>query len=385
MGVSLKLCVLFAGWTASMFAGAFAMASGEYVSSPQSEGQRAQPAHSGSDRNRSWVQPGEFSTNRFGESTSPSDGGAPLIVSRFGYRFAERDTAHFRLMCRTPNGPASVLTEAGALLERTYRQFYVEFQRAGFKVVPAEDRLAWLVFDNPEQYRDFARRADGMDSPYLESYYSAKTNQVVLMYTSARLGRPWPEPPRNAGRIINVLTPELAGMDRQSPDDSEHETGRILDVRRTVHEAAHLLAFNSGLQKRGVMYPLWVSEGLATSFESDSVESTGMARENLRRLRQLRRAHEDGRLVSLEAFVTLVRIPPDPATANDLYAQAWGLFDFLFKNRRTELRNYMGALTQVGAEPRGTEVMLREFTDAFGSLERLDASWLQYLDSSRAP
>ena len=88
--------------------------------------------------------------------------------------------------------------------------------------------------------------------------------------------------------------------------------------------------------------------------------------------------------MSLEAFVVLVRIPPSRAAANDLYAQAWGLFNFLFENRRTELRNYLSSLTQVEAEPRANETMLREFADAFGSLEPLDRSWLQYLESSRA-
>lgn len=348
-----------------MFAGASAMASGEYVASPQNDGQLAR--------------------STFGGFASSSDGGAPLSVSRFGYSFAEHDTAHFRLMYRTRKCPASVLMETGDLLERTYRQFYAEFKKAGFKLEPVKDRLAWLVFDNQEQYRDFARVADGMDSPYLESYYSAKTNQVVLMLTSALLGRPRRETPRDHDRIIGSLEPELAGMDHQLPDDDRHEMGGILDVRRAVHEATHLLAFNSGLQKRGVMYPLWVSEGLATNFESDSVESAGMARENLRRLRQLRQAHEDGRLMSLEGFVTLVSIPPSrAATVNDLYAQAWGLFSFLFKNRRMELRYYISSLAQVGTEPRETKVMLREFTDAFGSLERIERSWLRYLESSPA-
>jgi hypothetical protein len=118
------------------------------------------------------------------------------------------------------------------------------------------------------------------------------------------------------------------------------------------------------------------------SVGSVSVDAeTRQARENLHRLRQLRQAREDGHLMQLEEFVTLVLIPPSgAATANERYAQAWGLFNFLFRNRRTELGNYLSSLTQVETEPRPAEVMLREFTDALGSIEGLDRSWLQHLE-----
>jgi hypothetical protein len=354
MRLLLRWCVLVTAWSATAFAGASAMASGPCDPS-------------------SWSR-----------STT---GTAPTTVSRLGYRFSRRDTPHFRLMCLATNCPSSVQAETGDLLERTYQRFYAEFKRAGFELVPVEARLDWFVFDNPEQYRDFARRADGMDSPYLESYYSVKSNQVVVLQTSAAPGRPGRENQPDPGRTLDLLKPGLAAMDRQltGEHDREHATGGRLDVRRAVHEAAHLLAFNSGLQKPGVTYPLWVSEGLATSMESDSVESVGLNRENFRRLRQLRQARQDGRLMPLEEFVTLVQIAPgQAAAANDLYAQAWGLFNFLLNNRRTELRNYLRSVQQAEPEPRPTQTMLREFTDAFGSLERLDQSWRQYLESSPA-
>ena len=52
----------------------------------------------------------------------------------------------------------------------------------------------------------------------------------------------------------------------QSTDWSETE-------RTIVHEAVHQLAYNSTLQRRMADNPYWVSEGLATYFESPDLNS----------------------------------------------------------------------------------------------------------------
>jgi len=57
MSVPLRLCALLVGWSASMFAGASALASGELASSSQNDGQFAQSTQGGSSRNRGWIRP----------------------------------------------------------------------------------------------------------------------------------------------------------------------------------------------------------------------------------------------------------------------------------------------------------------------------------------
>jgi hypothetical protein len=162
--------------------------------------------------------------------------------------------------------------------------------------------------------------------------------------------------------------------------DGPHRDGGMLDIRRAVHEAAHQLAFNSGLQARGVMYPLWVSEGLATNFECDTTAGIGVGRDNPPRRRQLLRACDAGRLMDLDEFVTMVQIPVGGrASPNDLYAQAWGMFNFLFRNHRSELRSYLGTLARAEQGSRDPEVMEAEFAGAFGSTSRLRESWSEYL------
>jgi len=298
----------------------------------------------------------------------------------FGYEFAEHLTTHFQLMYRPQGISADIAGKTGELLEEAHRVFFEQFGEAGFALNAIDTQLPWFVFNDPSQYYDFARAADGMDAASLESYYAARSNRVVLMQAGG--ARSWNYHGQSGTNdAFESRAMSLAGMD---PDHSwKGGAGDgLLDVRRTVHEAAHQLAFNSGLQTRGVMYPLWVSEGLATNFESDTLAGIGVAGENPPRQRQLLRAYASGRLMPLEDFITLVNIRPGgPYSANDLYAQSWAFFRFLFKTRQAALREYLTTLAQLEPGPRSTYTMQQEFTDAFGSLERLEQAWNRYLMS----
>ena len=117
------------------------------------------------------------------------------------------------------------------------------------------------------------------------------------------------------------------------------------------------------------------------SLEADSVAAIGTDGQNLRRLGQLQQAHEDGRLMRIEQFATLAQIPSRQAVANDVYAQAWGFFGFLLKNRPREVRDYLRALSRAEAGTRTPEATLREFMTAFGSIERLEADWSAHVAS----
>ncbi len=303
------------------------------------------------------------------------------LVSRCGYQFAQMRTNHFYVIYRDQRCPDAVLHATGDLLERAYKQFYAGFGKAGFTLKESGESLQWIIFDQQDQYRDFARVADGMDSPYLESYYSAHSNEVVLMQVAASLSSRYGWPSSHRGS--SAAAGELSGMDQQPYEVAQGGSG-MLDVRRAVHEAAHQLAFNSGLQKRGVIYPLWVSEGLATNFETDSPYDLGVARDNAPRRRQLMRAWSGGRLMPLSEFATMVQITPSQArSANDLYAQAWALFNFMFQTRPAQLRQYLSKLSAQDPGPKDESVLYEEICNSFGSMRALDAAWQAYLRAAR--
>lgn len=273
-------------------------------------------------------------------------------------------------MYRDPQQSLQAIAETCELLERAHRRFYEDYTKAGFSLRSTNEPLLWVVFDHRPAYRDFAQRVDGMDSPSLESYYSSSTNQVVLMQIAHHRF--------DDGRI------EDGGFVNSSANKNVNggvNDGGMVDVRRAVHEAAHQLAFNSGLLKRGVMYPLWAVEGLATNFEADAASNLGVGLENVPRIRQLLRARQAVRMVSLERFVAMVQIPNDgPECANDTYAQAWAFYNFLYKTRRTQLRHYLEQLATLEPGTRDSRTMYNEFVSAFGPVSSLQQPWSRFLD-----
>ncbi|MEX2388373.1 MAG: DUF1570 domain-containing protein [Phycisphaeraceae bacterium] len=262
------------------------------------------------------------------------------------------------------------------LLERTHEQFFTRFQQAGFELQPLTDRLVCLLFDSESRFARYALRAEGMDLSWTGGYYSARTNRVALYERGWPKRRPDTQEQEAFDRDDAPPAARLAVVEPTASD------GRHDGLASTIHEAAHQLAFNTGLQTRGVMYPFWISEGLAISFETQRPsEPFGPGQPNPARLRDLRLAHAADQLLPLTRFVSLVRPPvDDPAMVPVAYAQAWGLFHHLFTRHPDALRTYLHRLAHLPPGRRTEAALLREFTDAFGPLDTVEADWHAFLD-----
>ncbi len=151
--------------------------------------------------------------------------------------------------------------------------------------------------------------------------------------------------------------------------------GLRFDVTRLTHELAHQLAFNSGIQKRGVMYPIWVSEGLATNFECGGLMTGSALPSNTARGSSLATAYAAGELVPLRQFIVQTRVPADVQASRSHYAQAWAFFRFLLTEYPESLREYLYREANQPAGRRDANVMLSRFTDAFGTPESLEQAW----------
>lgn len=255
----------------------------------------------------------------------------------------------------------------GNHLERTYERFHKLFKESDFSLKPLDCRLTWICFGNTEDYYGYAWQTERRDVSALEGYYSAQTNRVALYETS-----PAPSMPASpaAGAVVTASASEPLGAGPA-----------LLDSARSTHEAAHQLAFNTGLQRRGVMYPFWLSEGLATAFEDDPADPMS-ALEVSERRRRLLDARAVNALIPFGEFSVMSRIPMDDmGRVYDGYAQAWGFYTFLFENHRSELSHYFAHLQSLAPGRRSAERMRREFADSFGALRPLEKQWTEYLDS----
>jgi hypothetical protein len=250
------------------------------------------------------------------------------------------------------------------LLEDTHDKFYATMRKAGFRLDPVQGSLNCVTFSSRSQFDRYARKTEFRRLSWLDGYYSPRTNRVLLLLSSLT---DWEKENRkDEGNVIPAY-----GVSYPSP----HPEGSLA---RIAHEAAHQLAFNSGLQKRGVMYPFWVAEGLAASFETGS--ETGPAQLHPVRSRHLLQAYNEGNVRPLEEFLlTVVPRCRSRKELNDLYAQAWGVFHYLFTHHRAELRTYMELLAEDGVGRRTRYHRLKLLQKALPPVNILEAGWQGFL------
>jgi len=264
-------------------------------------------------------------------------------------------TEHFTIIHQPQSGN---LDEMAGLLEAAYERFNVLFGNNGFTLKAPDGKLAWIYFDRPEYFNDYALSADKMDLSWLSSYYSIKTNKVALLKQDE----------------ISAAQNDSANQQNYGTILAQHSLADSKDNTRIMHEAAHQLSFNTGIQKRGVMYPLWVSEGLATMLEtmlSDCSQN--------RRSQNLSQMLKNKSLISLDEFVTVTQLPQEIEKQKDFYAQSCGFYQYLWENHKDKLKIYLDCLYKLQPGPRSKYALRHEFINAFGSLEQMDKSWLNFI------
>ena len=187
--------------------------------------------------------------------------------------------------------------------------------------------------------------------------------------------------------MVNTLTVERnrANVSLQQITLMITNNATIQDNSRTMHEAAHQIAFNMGIQKLNVDYPFWFTEGLACSFEvEDAAGHRGPALVNFGRIAPLKEALKDDKLIPLAQLVTQ---NPEQTSENKAlvlyYAESWSLFHYLYKFNREQMEQYLVALkTRAPLVRIGPDERTAMFTKAFGAdMDGLSKKWVVYLKS----
>ncbi|UYV13203.1 MAG: DUF1570 domain-containing protein [Phycisphaera sp.] len=282
------------------------------------------------------------------------------------------------------------------LLERAREQYFRDIDRLGVPVHPHPHRLVCVFFGQHGDYLDFAKNHDGFDAGWTAGYYSMAHNAIIVHddRTSPSLFRVMRELAKYEQRIQELTDQaneanrqgqyERARLIRDAANDlNEHlgeERRRIenevlrFGVAKVLHEAIHLLAFNTGLQDRRSSYPLWVSEGLAASFEAHNTGGQfGFAFAYEPREQELEKLVLKDELPSLEKVVVFDDNTGLRAyTARPLYAMAYGLFKELHRTQRDELAAYLGELADLPAGEQTPAQHLERFERHFGDVASLE-------------
>lgn len=278
-------------------------------------------------------------------------------------------TRHFVVVSETDSHSLPV---AGALLETIHSRLSRAMASYGLELEARTEPLVWRCFDDRGQYRRYAQAVEPAGALFPEAYYSTRSNHVVVLCDATTpLGVP-----AAPDAAMHLAARELGSAVARSGWPAA-SIDRILLL---THEMAHQLAYNSGLQKRGVMYPLWVSEGLATFFECSALPKAERAARASRQ-RRLAQLGWQGRLLGLHELVALAGPEALESSAADVYAQCWGLLAFLLERHPGELSVYLSDLAHSPLGWRSSASLRRDFVRHFGPLDALDRHWRQFVAS----
>jgi hypothetical protein len=303
------------------------------------------------------------------------------------------ETDHFVLLSDAPQESARSIA---SLLEGTYRSFQQNCLRLGVRPEPLRHKLVAVMFREKGDYSVFARTRDGMDQSWAAGYYSPGADRLVLYD-----GLSDEKVQKAFGQLQaqNLRVQREAAAAGVQPLDAGAAGGQVARAQREIdaqrrriaatasasflgtvsHEAAHQLFFHCDVQRRGVPYPLWLAEGIATAFEAEKAgdRDLGFQSENPARQQTFREAMREDRLVPLRALVVADGMPTDgeDAAIRDFYAQAWAFTTWLARNRTREFASYLEALRSGAfALPTRRE---ETFESIFGPIDSVERCWLR--------
>lgn len=288
-----------------------------------------------------------------------------------------------------------------ALLERTYHQFYRFAEQFGIEVVPPEKKLLCVIFTDYDRYQGFAARVDKVDAPWAGGYYATRANRVVLFddrnapaiseamrtldthESNARETRE--RASRAASTELGSMSDALNLAAERIEAQVDSNRARILEhaerlaTSKTIHEAVHLLSYNSDLQRPGLVYPFWVSEGLATAFEtSEPGLPFGPGRPYEHREMSFDRVVAEGLLIPMETVVTVPAGLEGAETLGDpIYSQSYALFSHLARTSPGALRDYFTELRTLPSGYFNKEVHRATFEKHFGRLAAIERAMVR--------
>lgn len=315
-------------------------------------------------------------------------------------RFATYQTTRYVILS---DAPANWTQVQAQLLERAHHQYRRYCRRLDIEPAPLRHKLVAVLFEHREHYRAFARNRDNVGDVELSGYYAPANDRLVLYRVESNpsialarsaLAEMAAEVDRLGYRVReaerNGRSDDAAALGRRHIEWREHlrtQSAKVdafsteTSMATAIHEAVHQLLFHTGVQSPRVQYPLWISEGLATGFETTSPSAAfGPDHEHAPRRRQVAELHARDALLPLDELVAIMRLPDEGTERTCIvYDQSYGLVTWMTRFRRDELRHYLDLLR---AEKPGVPTEARQrrlFELAFGDIDSVERAWHRHL------
>ncbi len=270
--------------------------------------------------------------------------------------------------------------QQAALLDRTYHQFARFARRLDVKPLPLRHKLVCVLFQEHDDYRRFARTRDGVTAEWISGYYSPKNDRIVFynIETNPDFAEAI-QVSESAQRIARVEghTPAARGRLRE-----EYKKAAIATV---VHEAVHQLSFHTRIQSPQIQNPLWLSEGLATAFETDR-PNRSFGPDHIYDLReeQFTELLDAGKLIPLRELVTYSNMPDnEDDTIAAVYHQSYSLVTWMCRFRKSQMRDFLAALRSERPGRPSARRQLQIFEKAFGKVGAVEKAWLRHVEGKK--
>lgn len=313
-------------------------------------------------------------------------------------RMHRYETGHFVTLS---DCDASWTREKSALLERAYHQFFRWVDQIGLDLLPPERKLLCIIFHDYEQYRSFAQRVDNVDAPWAGGYFATRANRVVLFDDrdspaiveamsklaehEAKVAETRERARQTARNGMQSMSDSLnAGADRLEAEVRTNKErirshAERMSTAKTIHESVHMLSYNTGLQQQGRIYPFWISEGMATAFETgDPAQPFGPREPYQAREDSFNRVRDEGRLIPLEKVVTVAAgIAGADELGDPVYAQSYLLFVYLSRTAPDAMKRYLCELNRLPSGYYTPEYHLTLFENHFGRVDAVERAMLR--------
>jgi hypothetical protein len=333
---------------------------------------------------RRWLQPGQ---------TPPSDSDVLRDTMKLVPKLRRSETTHYVILSDTTPEDVSMI---GSMLEATVQKFAEVSDALDWSPKPLRHKLVAVVFRDQGDYADFAAACDKVNKSWAVGYYSPVADRLVLYKSDngADVRKAIKQLDDESRRLQEAEQRQGGqGMALHTNRDFGHakrqlsaEHARIRDVATgsfvstAVHEAAHQLLFHTDVQRRGVAYPLWLAEGLATNFETERIDVRfGYQQDNWRRRDSFKSALDKDSVVPFEVLLTQDRLTDGTDNAEaigNFYAQAYALTNWMMRERPTELRLYLDSLRDGSyANPHTRK---EKFEAIYGPMARVERNWVRY-------
>ncbi|MGI9012922.1 MAG: DUF1570 domain-containing protein, partial [Phycisphaerales bacterium] len=286
-------------------------------------------------------------------------------------------------------------------LERTHLQFQRFCERLSLQPDALQHRLVCILFHDRDRYRAFAAEHDNVHMR-IGGYYSPKHDWVVFYHPESNPSIV------QAREQLAEMKREVDGLartaERESARGSRNEAARVKSVLKvhrehyqgelerverfvhqtsvatTLHEATHLLLFHTGIQDRDVTYPMWISEGLATCFETDRPDHAfGPDYEYAVRREGSDELLTKGARIPVRSLVSLNMLSSDEEQVGQaVYHQSYALLMWMMRFRPEDLAAYLALMQQQQPGWINGDTQCALFEQAFGPIEDLERAWLRH-------